>query len=422
MSGMKPKRVLIFSFAYYPRFVGGAEVAVKEITDRIPPSEIAFDLVALRLDSRLPATEKMGNVTVHRVGWSVRREFSADSLPWYLHANKYLYLFTAVRKALQLDRDNHYDAIWSLMAAYSSFAAVIFKLIRPSVPFLFTLQDGDPIPYIKRRAMPLYPLFRMMFTKADHITAISNYLADWARAMGAKCPVEVIPNAVDYDLFSKPVPAVELQALKERLGKKPGDIFLVTTSRLVVKNAVGDVIKALKYLPESVKFLVIGRGYLEQELKDLAASLGLNDGAPFRTGGTASESGGAEDSRRNRVIFTGFVPHADMPKYLQASDVFVRPSLSEGLGNSFLEAMAAGLPVIGTSVGGIPDFLKDGETGLVCESGNPQSIAQKVEKLIRDRESRDYMVRNARALVSGKYRWESVAGEMKKIMLSLTMK
>jgi glycosyltransferase involved in cell wall biosynthesis len=108
-----------------------------------------------------------------------------------------------------------------------------------------------------------------------------------------------------------------------------------------------------------------------------------------------------------------------MPPYLQISDIFVRPSLSEGLGNSFLEAMAAGLPVIATPVGGIPDFLKDGETGLFCEVDNPQSIAQKVEKLLKDRESRDYIVRHASEMIREKYQWSMIAKKMQEVLIML---
>ena len=404
---MTPRRILIFSFAYYPRFVGGAEIAVKEITDRLAPESFEFDMVTLRLDKRLPKTEKIGNITVHRVGFAVKHDFSTDSLPWYLHINKYLFVWVGARKALALHRAKPYDAIWSLMATYSSFAAVIFKLFRPKVPFIFTLQDGDPIPYIRRRALPLYPLFKAMFTRADHIQAISRYLADWAREMGAKCPITVVPNAVDYELFSGgtgeggadqarfrgETAQAAAEALKEKLGKRDGDIFLVTTSRLVVKNAIGDVIDALRYLPANVKFLILGQGYEEAALKKKAADLKLS----------------------GRTIFMGFVPHADMPPYLHISDIFVRPSLSEGLGNSFLEAMAAGIPVIATPVGGIPDFLKDGETGLMTEVGNPRSIAQKVEKLIKDRESREYIVKNARKMIEDGYQWKAIAERMKEI-------
>ena len=389
------KKILIFSLVYYPKFIGGAEVTIKEVTDRIPSNEIEFDMITLRLDKNLPRYEKIGNVNVYRIGWSAKQKVSSDSLPWYLHLNKYFFLILGPIKALTLNRSRKYDAIWSLMATYNSFAAVFFKLLKPKIKFIFTLQDGDPISYIKRRALPLYPFFKMMFTKADHIQAISKFLADWAKEMGASCPIVVIPNAVDYELFSKKHDPVLLDKLASDLGKKTDDIMLITTSRLVIKNAVADVVSALQYLPENVKFIILGQGYEEQNLKKLVSQLKLE----------------------SRVIFLGYIPHAEMPKYLQISDVFIRPSLSEGLGNSFLEAMASGIPVIGTNVGGIPDFLKDGETGLFCEINNPKSIAQKVEKLIKDTESRQYIVKNAKDMVEKNYRWEMISQRMKDLFL-----
>jgi glycosyltransferase involved in cell wall biosynthesis len=141
-----------------------------------------------------------------------------------------------------------------------------------------------------------------------------------------------------------------------------------------------------------VKFLIIGTGELGARLKLKVESEKLQE----------------------RVKFLGFVDHKDLPPYLWASDIFIRPSLSEGMGNSFIEAMAAGLPIIATPVGGIVDFLKDGETGLVCEVSNPKSIAQKVEKLIKDRESRDYIVKNSLKLVNEKYDWGLVAERMRR--------
>jgi glycosyltransferase involved in cell wall biosynthesis len=153
-------------------------------------------------------------------------------------------------------------------------------------------------------------------------------------------------------------------------------------------------------LPNNVKFIVLGSGPLETELKLLALRLGLNytDEPPINGG--------------NRVHFLGYVPHAEMPKYLAASDIFIRPSLTEGQGASFIEAMAAGLPVIATAVGGIPDFLTDGQTGLVCEVQDPRSIAQKVEKYMKDKESREYIVKKARTLAKEKYDWNAIARDM----------
>ena len=393
------RKILIFSLVYYPRFIGGAEVAIKEITDRIPSNEVEFDMVTLRLDSRLSRFEKIGNINVHRIGWSTNQKTSSDSLPWYLHLNKYFFLILGPFKALALNRKHPYDAIWSLMATYNSFAAVFFKLLKPKIKFIFTLQDGDPIDYLKRRALPLYPFFKMMFTRADQIQAISKYLADWAKEMGAKCPITIVPNAVDVELFSRKDDPMILLKLATDLGKRVGDVFLVTTSRLVVKNAVGDIVRSLNYLPNNVKLLILGQGYEEEKLKLEANKLKV-----------------ATDGK-SRVQFLGFIPHSEMPKYLQISDIFIRPSLSEGLGNSFLEAMATGIPVIATPVGGITDFLRDGETGLFCEVSNPKSIAQKVEKLMKDRESREYIIRQAKEMVLKKYEWNAVAMKMKEILI-----
>ncbi len=388
------KKVLIFSLVYYPRFIGGAEVTIKEVTDRIDPNDIEFDMITLRLDKNLPKFERIGNVNIYRVGWVGNQKNSSDSLPWYLHINKYFLLLFGPLKALSLHKTRQYDTVWSLMATYNTFAALFFKLLKPKVKFVFTLQDGDPISYIKRRALPLYPFFKMFFTRADHIQAISKYLANWARDMGAKCPISVVPNAVDVELFSKVQDPTVLANLKEQFNKKDGDVFLITTSRLVVKNAISDVVSAIALLPESVKFLILGQGYEESKLREQVRVLHLED----------------------RVKFLGYVPHKDMPKYLQIADIFIRPSLSEGLGNSFLEAMSAGLPIIGTPVGGILDFLVDRETGLFCEVANPKSIVEKVTALMTDIELRNKIIKNGKELVQKNYRWEMVAKKMKIIL------
>ncbi|MEK7213627.1 MAG: glycosyltransferase family 4 protein [Patescibacteria group bacterium] len=357
MEQIKPKKILIFSLVYYPRFIGGAEVAIKEITDRIPKEEIEFDIIALRKNS------------IFFILW------------------KFLFPFYAFIKALYLHRKNKYDAIWSMMASYAGFAGFLFKKIYPEIPFILSIQEGEN--FRKREGMFNF-LFRKIFSNADHIQVISKFLSDWSLYMGAKCPITIVPNGVDLDLFSKRDLEKE-NKLKANFNKKENDIFLITTSRLVVKNAVEDIIDALSYLPENVKSLILGQGYQEEELKEKVENLKLKD----------------------RVHFLGFVPHKDMPQYLHISDIFIRPSLSEGFGNSYIEAMAAGIPVIATPVGGIVDFLRDGETGLFCEVQNPRSIVQKIEKLIKDKESRDYIVQNAIKMVKEKYDWNIIANDMK---------
>lgn len=387
----KFKKILIFSFVYYPRFIGGAEIAIKEITDRISPQEIEFDLVALRVDKKLPRFERIGNVNVYRVGFTGDQRESSDSLPWYLHLNKYMYPFLAAYMAHTLNRKREYDATWAMMANYSGFGALFFKLFNMSIPFILTLQEGDPFEYIKKRVRFVKPLFRMIFTKADYVQTISRYLADFAKAQGATCPVIVIPNGVDTSHFRHSYDDGELEDMRVSLGKEPDDIFLITTSRLVVKNAVSDIIASLEYLSPSVKLLVLGTGYQEVELKKQAQELGV----------------------MARVHFLGYVSHREMPAYFKISDVFVRPSLSEGFGNSFIEAMAAGVPVVATPVGGIVDFLVNKKTGLFCDVHDPKDIARKVEMYIRDRNLRDEIVENAMHMVLDRYDWQVIVKEMR---------
>lgn len=363
---MSSKRVLIFSLAYFP-LVGGAEVAVREITNRLRDHQ--FDMITLRFDKSHREFEAIDNIHVHRID-----------------CPKHLFPFLAFIKAKKLHKLRSYEAIWAIMANWAGFAALFFKLAYPQVKFVLTLQEGDPISYIKRKVWFVYPLFVKIFREADVIQVISKYLGKWAKDMGSKARVEVIPNGVDIKKF-------------ENLRPKPmqEDVFLITTSRLVKKNGIGDVIDAIKLLPKNVKFEIYGVGPLEEALKKRAKKNGVED----------------------RVLFLGLSKPSEVPMHLHEADIFVRPSLSEGMGNSFIEAMAAGLPVIATPVGGIPDFLSDPDeaphkppTGLFVPPKDPEAIARQVMRLIKDKRLRETLINNGKRLVRERYDWDLIAEEI----------
>ncbi len=172
---------------------------------------------------------------------------------------------------------------------------------------------------------------------------------------------------------------------------------LITTSRLVHKNAVDDIIRALALLP-GAKLQILGVGQEEQNLKALAQELGV----------------------ASRVEFVGFVPYAKIPAYLHAADVFIRPSRSEGFGNSFIEAMAAGVPVVATQEGGIADFLFDKKrnpekeaTGWAVDADNPKQIAAAVEEIVGNKSEAAQVIEHARKMVLEKYDWDTIAKQMK---------
>ncbi len=399
------KRILIFSLAYIP-YIGGAEVAVKEITDRV--SDYEFDLIALRWNSKLPKVERIGNVTVYRIGFSKDNPSMQDLLRFPMYLTKVLYPPLAFFKAFSLHRKNHYSALWAIMS-YTAFPIVFFKLLYSKIPLILTLQEGDNLDVVnsRLRIRAVLPLYRRIFRITNVLQAISTYLADFGRVMGYRGITEVIPNGVDTAAFSKEFSIQELLPVRSLLTENIEGTVLITTSRLYPKNAVSDVIKALALLPESITFAVLGTGPEEDYLRGLTAELVL----------------------QNRVRFLGHVEHKDLPKYLKASDIFIRPSLSEGQGVSFIEAMAARLPVIATQVGGIADFLFDPDknpgvdpTGLAVEVGEPADIAKAVQRLLDDTALREKIVQNAFSLVEGRYDWNRIAKEMQENVFDSAVK
>jgi len=115
---------------------------------------------------------------------------------------------------------------------------------------------------------------------------------------------------------------------------------------------------------------------------------------------------------RDRVKFLGFLPKEQVPLFLAVSQIFVRPSRSEGFGNSFIEAMAAGLPVIATPVGGIVDFIDDRETGIFCRPDNPKSVAHAAQELMDNAPLREKIIEQGRVRVISRYGWDMVAEQM----------
>ena len=399
------KKILIFSLNYYPRFIGGAEVAIKEITDRIVPEEFEFHLLTLRFDSSLPVFEKIGNVHVHRMGFSKKNPSIAQLRQFPLHINKYWYQFFAPYRAHSLHKKYHFDAVWAMMAHSTGIPAGTFKLRNPDVPYLLTLQEGDPPEQIERMMKPVWKQFVQAFEKADALQAISTFLLSWGKKMGFTGTGVVIPNGVDTALFVKVNEEGVMSKSQKMLKKNKGEISLVTTSRLVHKNGIDDVIRALPLLPSNIIFYIYGIGPQEQKLRSLAKVLGVED----------------------RTHFMGEVTHAELPNILQAGDIFIRPSRSEGMGNSFIEAMAVGLPVIATQEGGIADFLFDARlnpttptTGWAVQKNSPEDIARGVKEVLANPVQVSEATKNALKLVSQQYDWNSIAQRMRELFATLT--
>ncbi|HEX8947035.1 MAG TPA: glycosyltransferase family 4 protein [Candidatus Paceibacterota bacterium] len=374
------RRILIFSLAYYPSFVSGAEAAIKEITDRINPEDIEFHMVTHLFDKAAPREERIGTVHVHRVGFG------------NAYLSKIFFVPLAARKARSLERTVGVDAIWCMMT-YMLFPLALARLIGVRAPHVLTLQDGDPYEKVFRRwfIRLFVPLLDYGFRTASVIQVISKYLATWPVRRGYRGEVVLVKNGANLNDLKQAFSQAEIEKTQHELGKKEGDIFLVNTSRLVHQKGIDTTIEALQYLPEHVKFVAVGAGADEEKLKALTERLGL----------------------AGRVIFTGRVDRSVVTLYRRACDIFVAPSRSEGLGNAFVSALASKLPLVTSGVGGIADYAVDGETAWLVPPDDPKALAEKIKEVIANPEKAHEISERARAMVERDYDWDKIALQMR---------
>ena len=385
------KRILIFSLAYYPHHVSGAEAAVKEITDRTPEDECEFHLVTHLFEKNAPSVEKIGKVTVHRVGFGSGR------------LSKILFIPLAALKARELHKKIHFTGKWAMMT-YMLMPLTLARLIGVKVPYVLTLQDGDSYEKVFERAFikPFLPLIDKGFRDATIIQVISEYLGTWPKKRGYQGEVVMVRNGANPKNFEQ-LPLEELEAVKRSIGKKEGDIYLFIASRLEYQKGIDAIVRALPLLPETIKFLIVGGGSEEEMLTNLAAELSVQD----------------------RVIFLGSLDRNDVPKYRNTvvSDIFVHPSRSEGLGNSVLSAMAGRLPVIASQVGGLADFIFEHtpgrpDTAWAVEPDSPEQIAAAVKDILANPQKVKERTDNARTMVEREYRWEQIAIDMQSMVFN----
>ena len=189
--------------------------------------------------------------------------------------------------------------------------------------------------------------------------------------------IAVIYNGIDIVKF-KAGSSEEGADKKRGLGLGAGPVAGIVARLSDVKGHIY-LIEAMKNILEefpSAKLLIVGEGREKERLLEGCRRLGVSDS----------------------VIFYPCV--ADTREILQAMDIFVMPSLNEGLGLGLMEAMASGLPVVASAVGGIKDLISDGKTGLLVEPKDSAGLADKIKGLFRDPERRKSLGLNARALIA----------------------
>lgn len=224
--------------------------------------------------------------------------------------------------------------------------------------------------------------FITIISQSDSVIAVSN--ANKRKLVNLHLKermIKVIHNGVSLSVFKK--------ESSPRANRKEPHIIWV--GRMTKEKGLEYLIKAMKITvtryPNS-KLTLVGDGPLKKKLGGIIKELSLND----------------------NIIFTGFVKNEEVFKYLKNADIFVLPSLSEGLPIVALEAMAAGKTVIASDVGGTSEVVKDGITGFLVEPKNPEMLAEKIHYIIKHPQTRKNMEDKSRKLVEKKFTWEKTAG------------
>lgn len=357
------KRILVFSLAYHP-MIGGAEIALREIAGRLK-KDFDFTIICARFNKRFSESEQIDGIPVYRVGNGT----------FY---DKYFFPFLALKKALSLGK---FDGAWAMMENYALIAA-FFYYLKTGTNYLLSLQSGDSDLKLWSRIFLIYPLYFFAHRKAKRAQAISRFLALRANKFGYQGKVEVIPNGVNLGIFKS--------SGEEKNFDEPK---IITVSRLVYKNGIDALVESLIYLPQNYTLEIIGDGPERKKLEKLAINC----------------------AARERIKFLGSLFQQNAAQHLRQAHIFARPSRSEGFGNAFIEAMACGVPVIGTLVGGIKDFLIDRKTGLAAETDNPQDTARAIMELAQDKNLREEIIRNGLELAKF-YSWDKIAVSMAKLL------
>ncbi|MBX0356241.1 N-acetyl-alpha-D-glucosaminyl L-malate synthase BshA [Halobacillus sp. Nhm2S1] len=224
----------------------------------------------------------------------------------------------------------------------------------------------------------LKQMIRFGIEQSDRVTAVSQSLVDQTKEMlHTDRSIDVIYNFVDEREYYRR----EDQRLKEHYGIQEEDAVLIHISNFRRVKRVTDVIKTFAAVAEQMpaKLLLVGDGPEYSECHQLVQQLGLED----------------------RVLFLG--KQENVSELLSISDLKLLLSEKESFGLVLLEAMACGVPCIGTNIGGIPEVIDHGETGFIAELGNVEQISYFATKLLEDKELHQTMAEQSKRVVHDKF-------------------
>ena len=358
----------------FPPYHGGAERAAGNIAREAAKGQEVHVLTS-DIGGRFPSCETVDGVHVLRVPCRKRkrnRHSVAELINFYMVAHRRL---TEVHRQVNPD---HTLAVFTMPAG----VLALNMAGRFGVPYSVVLQGSDVPGYQPQRFQLLHPLMKLVARKvwrgAAHVTAVSAGLAELARRTWPDGRIAVIPNGVDTESFY-PGPARHAAET----------VKIILLSQLIERKGLHFLAEALKNMDPSLRARcrveIFGMGPFRGKLEEITDKYEL----------------------QTTIVFRGLLDSEHIPDALRAADIFILPSLQEGLPLSLMEAMASGLAVIATSVGDVPSVVTNGTNGLLVPPSNSEALQHAVTSLVESPDLRNRLGKEARRTAE-KYSWTAI--------------
>jgi L-malate glycosyltransferase len=367
--------ILMFNYEF-PPIGGGAGNANLEILRQFSKHKIiSIDLITSSPDKKDRIENFSDNIKIHKL------DVQKKEIQYWTAREVLSYTIKSFFYAKKLMKQKKYDVCHCFFAMP---CGMIAYLLRNRIRYIVSLRGSD-VPGFNERLKFSYffqkPIIREVWDKAEYVVANSQGLKELALKTNPKQEVSIIYNGIDTSKF---YPGIK---------KQKKDITILCVSRLIPRKGLNyliDAIPAILKQNENIKLIIAGEGPEKKNLEKQAAQYNI----------------------KSKIDFLGYVSHEDLPAIYFKSDIFILPSLHEGMSNTILEAMASGLPIITTNTGGTKELIN--ENGIIIEKNSPADISAAVIKLIKDTKLRKEMSFCSREL-SQKLSWGKIAEDYLKL-------
>lgn len=378
--GLNIIKILMLVFPFYPIYGGGGNQA-KTLSEELLRGGICTSILTSDF-GHLPSYERVADLSIYRVPFRGR---------WPLSALTYI-----LGSMLFLIRNKRIFNVLHVHGFYWLHYASIFvsKLLGKRVLIKMSLEgDDDPLTLRKKLFGWIHSRF---FLLADNYVSVSKGMTDsYLNAGLPRDKLWQIPNGVDTEGFS-PVDGEKKSVLKQKMGfgrhRK-----IVSFAGLISERKGSDILidvwqRVTEEEPHATLVLMGETESLSEDLQDEYIE--------------SLESKIQSQGLADKIVFTGSVDN--VCDYLRISDIFVFPSLREGLPNALLEAMATGLASVAFKIPGVTDLIQDGIDGFLIQKGRIDAFADAVLLLLRDENYRKQMGAEARKKTERIYRMENI--------------